>query len=216
VQRRIGERMRDISMFMKDFQQAFSTWFNRTRPQGRRGRLWADRFKSVILDHEHALWECLKYVEMNPVRAGLCADPADYRFSTLGRLLGSGNHPFGSAFFEHLREYLGEAASEYSDDRVAAELYADIARVAASERGESSDAILAAGKSAREAPTLPLLITRRVRYWSDGAIIGSKMFVRNITAEIFGPARARTKRLAATESVDGTALFAFRQLRNPV
>ena len=90
VRERIGKRMCDISMLLKHFQQSFTTWFNATRSTRRRGRLWAGRFKSVILDGEHALWECLKYVEMNPVRAGLCADPSDYRFCTLGRLSGSG------------------------------------------------------------------------------------------------------------------------------
>jgi hypothetical protein len=43
---------------MKDFQQQYTNWFNRTRPRGRRGRLWADRFKSVILESGRAVWEC--------------------------------------------------------------------------------------------------------------------------------------------------------------
>ncbi len=213
--RRIGERMRDISMLMKDLQQAFTVWYNRTRRCGRRGRLWAGRFKSVILEGEHALWECIKYVEMNPVRAELCVTPDDYRFGTLGRVAGSGTHLSGAAFFEHLRQYLGEVAASYSDERVLAELNADIARVAASERGEGSEAVFRAEAEARTVPSRRLVLTRRVRYWSDGAIIGSRSFVTNLTAHIFGPERAQTKRLAATESGTQIALFAFRQLRMP-
>ena len=115
-----------------------------------------------------------------------------------------------------MREYLGEVAASYSDARVTAELHADIVRVAAAERGESSEAIVAAEKAARKGSPVRLRITRRVRYWSDGAIIGSKLFVLAMTSELFGRSRAENKRLAATESADGMALFAFRCLRNPV
>ena len=216
VRRRVGKRMRDLSMFFKDLQQSFSNWFNETRPQGRQGRLWAGRYKSVILEGESALWECLKYVEMNPVRAGLCADPSEYRFGTLGRLLASGQHPFGGALVEQLRDHLGESAAEYSDERVIAEFCADIARVAAAERGEPSDAILAAEKAARMTVPTRLRITRRVRYWTDGAIIGSKRFVLNMTAAVFGQARVKTKRLGTTETGDGTVLFTFRRVRDSI
>jgi len=41
-------RMRDISKFAKDLQRRFTCWFNRSRPKGRRGGPWAERFKNVI------------------------------------------------------------------------------------------------------------------------------------------------------------------------
>ena len=44
----LGARMRDISCFVKDLQQRFTCWFNRTRLKRRRGGLWADRFKGVV------------------------------------------------------------------------------------------------------------------------------------------------------------------------
>ena len=213
VREHLGTRMRDISMFVKDLQQGFTRWYNRTRPRGRRGRLWADRFKSVILDGEHSVWECIKYVEMNPVRAGLCADPAEYRFGTWGRMQASGAHPFGGAFEQHVREYLGECAAHWSGPRLVREFGADMARVAASERGEDSEGIFAAEARARGAVPAPLRLTRRVRYWSDGAIIGSRLFVMSLTAELFGAARARTKRFGVTASSAGTVLVSYRQLR---
>ena len=65
---RVAARMRDISCLMKDLQQRFTQWFNRTRPSKRRGFLWSGRFVSNILEKGEALWSCLKYVENNPVR----------------------------------------------------------------------------------------------------------------------------------------------------
>lgn len=212
VRVRIGLRMRDLSMLMKDFEQAFSVWFNER--QGRHGRLWADRFKSVVLGGGHALWECLKYVEMNPVRAGLCRCPEDYRFGTLGRLAGSGRHPFGAAFGRHLRECLGGGATGPPGPEAIAELRADIARVAAAERGECSEDIFRAEAAALRGSPVPLLVTRRVRYWSDGAVIGPKRFLTDLVRDLCGGERARRKRLAVTESHAGVRLFAWRRLRS--
>ena len=97
----VATRMRDISCLMKDLQQRFTQWFNRTRPSKRRGFLWSGRFKSNILEKGEALWRCLKYVENNPVRAKICGRAEDYRFSTSGRLHGSGRHPFSESFQKH-------------------------------------------------------------------------------------------------------------------
>ena len=211
----LAARMRDISCFVKDLQQRFTCWFNRTRPQGRRGGLWADRFRSVILEGRTALWDCLTYVEMNPVRACLAESPGDYRFSTWGRMVGGGTHPFAANLVRHLRQYLGEGAEAWSDKRVVAELAANMARTAAGERGEDSETIRAEEEAARDTRSrFTVTARRRVRYWTDGVVIGSELFVREIAATLFGNERAERKRLAKG-SPPGTAdspLFAYRQL----
>ena len=213
----LGARMRDISCFVKDLQQRFTCWFNRTRPKRRRGGLWADRFKGVILEGCTALWDCLTYVEMNPVRAGLAECPGDYRFCTWGRMVGSGRHPFAANLVRHLRQYLGECADSWSDKRVVAELTANMARIAAGERGEDSETILAEEEDARDTRSrFTVTARRRVRYWTDGAVIGSELFVREIAAKLFGSDRAKRKRLAkgSPPGPSDAPLFAYRQL-NP-
>ena len=47
----------------------------------------------MILEGCTALWNCLTYVEINPVRAGLAESPDDSRFCTWGRVVGGGAHP---------------------------------------------------------------------------------------------------------------------------
>ncbi|MBT3374452.1 MAG: hypothetical protein HN742_19085 [Lentisphaerae bacterium] len=211
----LGARMRDVSSFCKDVQQRFTSWFNRTRPRRRRGTLWADRFKSVILEGQTALWEGLKYVEMNPVRAGLCSDPRDYRFGTWGRMVGSGVHPFAANLVRHLRQYLGERAQDATDGAVIAELCSDMARVIAAEQGLSSEEIFAAAEEAKTGDGFVLTVGRRVRYWSDGAVIGSKLFVRRIAGELFDPERVAKKRLSVAHTRgDPADLCAYRRL-NP-
>jgi len=49
--------------------------------QGWRGRLWQERFHSVVLDEPHLL-AAARYVERYPARAGLCASPEDWPWSS--------------------------------------------------------------------------------------------------------------------------------------
>lgn len=48
----------------------------------RTGTLWEGRFKSSLVDSESYLLTCHKYIELNPVRAGLVSDPASYPWSS--------------------------------------------------------------------------------------------------------------------------------------
>lgn len=55
----------------------------------RTGTLWEGRYKSTLLDSESYLLTCSRYIELNPVRAGIVKDPAEYpwssyHFNTLG------------------------------------------------------------------------------------------------------------------------------------
>src|SRR3989338_2287789 len=47
-----------------------------------RGPLWLERFKSLPIEDETYLAACGLYVEYNPVRAGLCENPAEYPYSS--------------------------------------------------------------------------------------------------------------------------------------
>ena len=72
-------RMGDVSVFMKELKQRFSLWYN--RHHDRYGTLWAERFKSVIVEDQPSSLEAVAaYIDLNPVRAGLVEDPKDYRF----------------------------------------------------------------------------------------------------------------------------------------
>ncbi len=51
--------------------------------EGWRGHLWQGRFSSFILDQRYLL-ACAKYVELNPVRAGLVKKPEDWPWSSAG------------------------------------------------------------------------------------------------------------------------------------
>ena len=71
-------RMHSLSFFMKELKQRYSQWYNKR--VGRKGSLWEGRFKSVLVEDGEALHTMCKYVDLNPVRAGLVKDPKDYRW----------------------------------------------------------------------------------------------------------------------------------------
>lgn len=51
----------------------------------RSGTLWEGRFKSALVDSERYLLVCSRYIELNPVRAGMITAPDQYRWSSYGR-----------------------------------------------------------------------------------------------------------------------------------
>ena len=48
----------------------------------RSGTLWEGRYRSCLVDSDRYLLTCQRYIELNPVRAGLVLDPGDYRWSS--------------------------------------------------------------------------------------------------------------------------------------
>ena len=48
----------------------------------RSGTLWEGRHKASLIDAEHYLYTCMRYIELNPVRANMVTHPADYRWSS--------------------------------------------------------------------------------------------------------------------------------------
>ena len=68
-----GKVMQSIG---RSYVQYFNYRYQRT------GTLWEGRYKSTLLDSEQYLLTCYRYIEMNPVRAGMVKDPAEYAWSS--------------------------------------------------------------------------------------------------------------------------------------
>ena len=83
---RFKSRFCDVSVFMKELKERFTRWYN--KHYGRRGTLWMDRFKSIAVEDGVALRTMAAYIDLNPVRAGMVADPKDYHWSGYGAAMG--------------------------------------------------------------------------------------------------------------------------------
>ncbi len=164
-------RMGDLSQFMKLLKQRFAIWYHKTH--GTYGTLWADRFKSVLVEGKaNALSVVSAYIDLNPVRAGLVSDPKDYRFcgyaeavagsresqAGLEGVMGAGSKALPA--YRVLLFGVGSAPREGEIPRITAE---EALKVMKGQKGELSTAVL---------------LRCRMRYFTDGVIIGSKQFVR--------------------------------------
>jgi len=69
-----------VSKLMQTLGRYYVRYFNYTYK--RTGTLWEGRFKSCIVDAENYLLLCQRYIELNPVRAGMVKSPADYVWSS--------------------------------------------------------------------------------------------------------------------------------------
>ena len=68
------------SLLMKFLGQRYVQYVNRAYK--RSGSLWEGRFRSSLVQTQHYLLGCYRYIEMNPVRANMVKHPIDYRWSS--------------------------------------------------------------------------------------------------------------------------------------
>jgi putative transposase len=66
--------------FMKKLGQCYVQYVNHNL--GRSGTLWEGRFHSCMVSSDEYVLACYRYVELNPVHAGMVAAPSDYRWSS--------------------------------------------------------------------------------------------------------------------------------------
>jgi len=75
-------KLSSLSEFMGEIKVEFARFYNRRH--SRCGYFWGDRFISVIVETGETLINCLAYIDLNPLRAGLVERPEQYRWNSLG------------------------------------------------------------------------------------------------------------------------------------
>ena len=85
----LRQKLSNLSEFVREIKVGFARFYNRRH--NRRGYFWGDRFKSVIVEKGETLVNCLAYIDLNPLRAGLVNRPEDYRWNSLGYHVQTGN-----------------------------------------------------------------------------------------------------------------------------
>ena len=73
-------RPASVSKMMQSLGGRYVRYVNETH--GRTGTLWEGRYRSSLVDGERYLLACMRYIELNPVRAAMVTSPADYRWSS--------------------------------------------------------------------------------------------------------------------------------------
>ena len=74
------KRTGDLAKIMQGITQTYTVWFN--NKYDKVGRLWQGRFKSMVIQKDEYLFDCVKYVELNPIRAEITSFPIEYSWSS--------------------------------------------------------------------------------------------------------------------------------------
>ena len=75
-----AEKIQDISNFMKEVNSKYALYYNKIND--RVGYVFRNRFNSKPIYSEEQLLKCIKYIHMNPVKAGLVKEEKEYKFSS--------------------------------------------------------------------------------------------------------------------------------------
>jgi putative transposase len=172
----LREKLPSLSEFMREIKVGFARFYNRRH--NRRGYFWGDRFKSVIVENGETLINCLAYIDLNPMRAGIVEQPEGYRWNSLGYHIQTNNQgnflstDFGLKEFNvkskkerirRYRRYVYEAGALSQPEKGNTKVIKG--KVLEKERNRGFEL----SKSDR--------FRYRTRYFTDSGIIGSKEFV---------------------------------------
>jgi putative transposase len=165
-----------LSRIMQRVLGGYAREFNRR--YRRHGHLFQNRFKSVVVEHDPYLLELVRYIHLNPLRAGLVADVAAldrYAWSGHSRLMGFADDRWQDV--EYVLSLFG--------DRVAAARRAYRSFVEAGV-GQGRRPDLSGGglcRSRRGCEVVAMLVRGRERWACDERVLGSSDFVAQLQAE---------------------------------
>ena len=189
-------RMGDLSLFMKTLKQRFTQWYNgRNR---RKGTLWEDRYRSVAVEIQdlatfgHAARIVAAYIDLNPVRAGMVEDPAEYEWSGYGRAVRGekacvrgvvglwGRQKGVKGALAEYRMFLFEEGSEESQETQDNKTRDPRTGEMKTRFGIDARKVWEERKRGGRLP-LSVMLRLKSRYLVDGAAIGSAEFLRRLT-----------------------------------
>ena len=87
-------RMGNVSEFMKSLKQKFSRWYNKVN--ARTGTMWEKRYDVTLVGPGWGTKVIAAYIDLNPLRAGMVQDPAEYRYSSYGEAVAKGGGSLAS------------------------------------------------------------------------------------------------------------------------
>jgi REP element-mobilizing transposase RayT len=242
IHQRFTYRMHDLGEFMKTLLQRFTRWFNATHE--RTGTLWESRFKSVLVEDGIAARTMAAYIDLNPVRAGMVADPAAYRWSSYGEALGGGAGGNGKkaraglvrALMAHqgyeadARHWPGRVSKDYrlllleeGEEKLkevvnqAGKLEVKVVRKGMKQAAVAAE--LARLERSRDV-ALRQMLRCRVRYFTDGAVIGSRGFVDEVfrlCRDRFGEKRkGGARKMRGSGAAAAGTLWSVRDLKKGI
>ncbi len=252
IKSRYTKRMCDLSEYVKAIKQRFTQWYNTEK--GTKGTLWEGRFKSELVQSGYAAQTVAAYIDLNPLRAGMVDDPRHYRWCGYAEALAGVKEAqlglltvmegvenvvpnmellclLSKSWKEVCDRYRmvlavdGVALEQDVDEKVCHAIVSGEKKAVRRKkskgfsREESEKILLAGGKLSRAE-----LLRCRVRYFSDGVVLGSKDFVNSFYKQLKkfsqnspnyqGQYEKREEGARKVKHMEGEPLFSMRNLQN--
>ncbi|NOX99259.1 MAG: chemotaxis protein CheW [Verrucomicrobia bacterium] len=225
---RVKGRMFDLSKFMKELKMKMTLAFNNAHE--RSGALWEGRFKSVLLEGGDAVRTVAAYIDLNPIRAGMVEDPEDYRWCSYAAAVAGGKGARQAltyavmgkqrvAWSRVVAEYrcllFGTGEERTGGDNICSQDYGGQAADGKNrwKGGFSQERIEEVWAAGGRLP-LAAALRCRVRYFTDGAVLGGQRYVDDFferKREHFGSRRRSGGR--KMRGADWGELRSLRELR---
>jgi putative transposase len=146
-------RLGDLSRFMQQLEGEFAEYYNLRKR--RSGSFWGERFHCTMIDGSDYLWNCLRYIDLNMVRAGVVHHPDEWQWCSYRELVGN-RERYCLLAIDRLVEVLG---------------LSDRGCLAVIHRRQIDEA-LRGGRLAREG------------IWTENIAVGSEAYAKEITSKI--------------------------------
>ncbi|MCC5806489.1 MAG: transposase [Opitutales bacterium] len=176
VRAKLRARMGDVSAFMQTLKHRYTKWFNRARGGG--GSLWAERFRSVLVQDSAAVLRAVAaYIDLNAVRAGLVEDPKDYRWCGYAAAL-AGDASLRAAYGRY-----AVRGRDSSEAMAAYRLYLMGKGEAAKGDGSGARVPRRVAEAARKrGGHLPAdeVLRLKLRFMTEGIVVGDRSFVEGV------------------------------------
>ena len=80
-----SDNIKNVSLFMKETNTEYAIYYN--KQNNRVGYVFRNRFESKVIFNQEYLLKCIKYIHMNPVKAGIVKKESEYKFSSYNNYL---------------------------------------------------------------------------------------------------------------------------------
>ncbi len=197
---KVVDRITSLASFIGVLQQQFAWWMNHvSRPTkiGReyRGHVWAERYKSPVITTQQGTQRCVVYGAFNPLRAGLVKDIGNYRHSSWGVYKQTGTYPHADALAKYFIFDRDETKTKEAKLKEALEeMQRMITERMVEECDLSPEAQDEVFNKALSGPEIFKIVSRKVKFWTEGMIIGSRIKNMEVAAEYYDKGKLEKRR----------------------
>lgn len=171
LRKQLLARMMSLSVFVKELKQRFGIWYNNHFDNV--GTLWCERFKSVLVEDIPSVLKLVAaYIDLNPVRAGICENPEEYVFSTIGEAHAGSLFARKALLNVYLSKKWNSVQKKYS-------YLLSKDQPLRPEQSLGRDDVYDVLGTGLTTP-IGLLLRERMRVFSEGGVLGSSHFVSEV------------------------------------